>query len=78
MKIEIHKRTFEASKHPKGSAERAEFNNDPLTSEYYTSEPWLCRKEALMGDGSPNPRQKWHNKTFRTRKDAEQYANRYR
>lgn len=73
MKIEIHKRTFEATKHSKFSEERARLNKDVLTSEYSTSEPWLRREEALMSDGTPNPAQKWHDRTFKTKKAAEEF-----
>lgn len=33
----VHKRTFEAKNHPKGSPERARLNEDPRTSEYMPS-----------------------------------------
>jgi hypothetical protein len=36
----VHKRTFEARKHPEGSAERARLNQDPRTSEYMRSYRW--------------------------------------
>ena len=35
--MEIHKRTFEALKHPKGSDERIKLNMDSRTSEYMPS-----------------------------------------
>ena len=35
--ITVHRRTFEAAKHPTGSEERARLNRDALTSEYYPS-----------------------------------------
>ena len=35
--IEVVRRTFEASKHPKGSEERARLNRDARTSEYMPS-----------------------------------------
>jgi len=74
MKVEIHKRTFEAAKHPKGSEARQRLNGDVLTSEYSTGSPWLVRRQALMSDGSVNPAQKWHDSVFRTRREAENYA----
>jgi hypothetical protein len=35
--VSVHRRTFEASKHPKGSEERTRLNMDSLTSEYMPS-----------------------------------------
>lgn len=37
MENGVYKRTFEAAKHPKGSAERAELNLSGFTSEYSPS-----------------------------------------
>ena len=58
------KRTFEAARHPKGSAERARLNLSSLTSEYMPSykyvlvdengkaTPWTCRSKAEATDKS--------------------------
>lgn len=35
--MSVHRRTFEAARHPKGSPERAKLNEDARTSEYMTS-----------------------------------------
>ena len=56
--ITVHRRTFEAATFPKGSAERAEFNRDALTSEYYPS------LRYITSDGC----------TYRRKCDAEEYA----
>ena len=74
MKPEIHKRTFEAAKHPKGSEMLQTLNGDTLTSEYSTGSPWLVRCPALMSDGRPNPVQRWHDSVFRTRREADIHA----
>lgn len=37
MTYTVKRRTFEAAKHPKGSAERDRLNRSPLTSEYMPS-----------------------------------------
>jgi hypothetical protein len=71
MSALIHKRTFEAIMHPRGSEARKKLNEDVLTSEYFTGSPWLLRRPALMSDGSPNPSQKWHDSVFRTKREAE-------
>jgi hypothetical protein len=68
---EVLRRTFEAQKHPKGSADRARLNLDPLTSEYMPSHRYLLRTPALMSDGTPNPVQKFYDNTYRTKAEAE-------
>ena len=69
----VLRRTFEAKKFPEGSAERAKFNEDALTSEYMPSYKYLLRKPALMSDGTPHPNQKWNTRQFKTKAEAEQY-----
>ena len=69
--VQILPRTFEANQHPKGSQERARLNEDALTSEYYPSHKYLLRIQALMKDGTPNPVQKWHDYTYRTKRQAQ-------
>lgn len=56
---EVVRRTFEASKHPKGSAERARLNLEWETSEYMPSHRYGVR-------GTPY--------TFRTKGEAEMRA----
>lgn len=70
----IHRRTFEAAKHPPGSPERVQLNLDPLTSEYMPSYRYLIREPARMSDGTPNPAQAFHNRTFRTKTEGQAYA----
>lgn len=59
---EIHRRTFEAANHPKGSAQRLELNCDTCTSEYYPSMKYLLRESI----DDKNTRQ-W---SFRTKREA--------
>jgi hypothetical protein len=56
----VVRRTFEAEKHPAGSAERARLNLDWLTSEYMTSYRYGLRAD----DGTHTPF------TYRTRVEA--------
>lgn len=58
MKATIHRRTFEAAKHPLGSEERARLNLNSLTSEYYPSR----RYEIITENG--------HKHDCRTRAEA--------
>ena len=61
--MKVQRRTFEAAKHPKGSAERARLNLATVTSEYMTSYRYC------VDDSPPNsPR------TFRTKSEAVAYA----
>jgi hypothetical protein len=55
------RRTFEASKHPKGSPERARLNESSLTSEYLPS----YRYAVCEDDGRPTPF------NYRTKGEAE-------
>jgi hypothetical protein len=50
---------------------RAVLNCDTLTSEYFPSYRYMTRTRAFMSDGTPHPTQKYHNRTFRTKKEAE-------
>ena len=62
--IKIIRRTFEAAKFPKGSAERAKLNERWQTSEYMTSYRYgLEASEMSFQNG----------KTFRTKQEAEAY-----
>jgi len=45
--FEVIKRTFEAKKHPKGSAERKRLNEDNVTSEYMTSYKYAVKGKNL-------------------------------
>lgn len=58
----VVRRTFEAEKHPAGSAERTRLNLDWLTSEYMTSYRYGVRED----DGAHTPF------TYRTRAEAAQ------
>lgn len=49
LDYKIHRRTFEAKKHPKGSEERKKLNMSAITSEYMTS-----YKYALIGKNELN------------------------
>jgi len=69
----LHRRTFEAKKFAKDSADRERLNLDPLTSEFNPSYKYLVREVALMSDGYPNPAQEFHNREFRTKLEAELY-----
>jgi len=73
MKSTILRRTFAALK-AESPEERDRLNADALTSEYFTGSRYLLRTPALMSDGTPNPVQKFHDRTFRTRKEAELHA----
>lgn len=55
--MSVHRRTFEARRHPKGSAERKALNEDSRTSEYMTSHRYVA-----VGDG--------YRLTFRTKTGA--------
>lgn len=55
----IHKRTFEALKHPKGSAERTELNKSAITSEYMPS-----YKYQRIGEN--------YSLAYRTKREAEE------
>lgn len=57
----VVKRTFEALKHPKGSAERSQLNLDWLTSEYLPGHKYGVRED----DGTHTPF------TYRTKAEAE-------
>jgi hypothetical protein len=67
--LELHRRTFEAERHPKGSAERERLNLHARTSEYSPSKPWLACVPFFMSDGSVHPQRHTHH-TFRTKKEA--------
>lgn len=58
----VHRRTFEALKHPKGSPERERLNCDELTSEYMPSYRYV-----VMDDGI-------REASFRTKKEANIFA----
>lgn len=58
--MSVHRRTFDARNHPKGSPERARLNEDPRTSEYMTSYRY-CSIGAH------------HRLSFRTRAEAEAF-----
>lgn len=45
----IVRRTFEAKRHPAGSAERARLNLEPETSEYMTSYRYVVRTPGKAG-----------------------------
>lgn len=68
----IYRRTFEAENHEFGSEQRMALNRDVLTSEYYHGQPWLVRTPAFMSDGTPNPVQKFHDRTFKTKREAQE------
>jgi len=70
----VIRRTFEAAKHPAGGSRRQELNERTETSEYMPSHRYMVQWPALMSDGSPNPAQSHHNRTFRTKAEAEQFA----
>lgn len=72
IKPQVLKRTFEALKHPKGSTERAKFNDDALTSEYYTSHKYLSLRPFYMSDGSLHP-QTYIKTTHKNKQDASDY-----
>lgn len=73
-KAEIFPRTFDAAGEAMGSVERAAFNSNPITSEYYTSQKWVVRVPCVMSDGSKNPAQPFHYHTFKTRAQAQLFA----
>jgi hypothetical protein len=66
MSLTVLKRTFEAAKHPKGSAERARLNLASLTSEYMPSYRYLVDDSERSPRNSPD--------TFRTKGDAETFV----
>ena len=70
----IIRRTFEAWKYAKGSKERANLNSDVVTSEYMKSYKYVLRCPAFLSDGTPNPAQKYHDRTFTNKGDAVRYA----
>jgi hypothetical protein len=72
---QVLRRTFEAKTHPEMSEKRAELNMDALTSVYFSSYKYMTREPALMSDGSQNPSQKFKDKIFRTKREAEGDAN---
>ncbi len=74
MNATVHRRTFEAAKHPAGSPERARLNLSALTSEYMTGTPYLARYPFVMSDGTPHPTQSHISREFRTRKAAQDFA----
>lgn len=59
--MKIMRRTFEVSKYPEGSPERATLNRDSITSEYITS----YRYELRHDDGTSA------NFAYRTKREAE-------
>jgi hypothetical protein len=61
--MQVIKRTFEATKHPKGSPERVELNKSVITSEYMTSYKYTV-------DGLSS-------KTFRTKGEAMTYIDKH-
>lgn len=67
----IIRRSFCAAKHPKGSVERARLNLDAATSEYLPGERYIVRRRAVMSEGTPNPAQRFHDRGFRTKGEAE-------
>lgn len=56
----VHRRTFEAKNHPKGSDERKRLNEDPVTSEYMPS-----YRYAAIGDN--------YRLSFRSKKEAMEF-----
>ena len=70
----VYRRTFEAKKYPKGSAERARLNGSPLTSEYRPFRRYVVRSLNLMDDGTEHPTQPFSHDTYRTRAEAEARA----
>lgn len=66
LRYTVHRRTFGASRYPKGSPERARLNERALTSEYYPS------KRYLVVDRDASARQ--HVGAFTTKRDAEAHA----
>jgi len=67
MKTEIKKRTFEASKYPKGSIERIELNKNSLTSEYMVSHKYIL---FVHVDADEKYNAITYNYNFRTKSDA--------
>lgn len=74
MKVEVVRRTFEAAKHPKKSAERARLNEDAITSEYLPSHRYAIRYPFIMSDGRQNPIQPFMTHTYHTKAEAERDA----
>lgn len=66
----LYKRLFWAKRFPN----RVELNQDVLTSEYMPSQKFLLRQRAFMSDGTQNPSQRFHDLTFKTRREAEEFA----
>ena len=62
--MKVYRRTFEALKYPKGSAQRSELNKDWLTSEYMPSHKYGVRND----DSSHTPF------TYRSKSEAEAKA----
>jgi len=61
--LKLFKRTFEALKHAKGTAQRDALNCDAKTSEYMPSYKWIVEdKDGLTRD-------------FRTKQDAVKFIN---
>ena len=71
VKVEVLKRTFEASKHPKDSAERAKLNEDSLTSEYMVSHKYEGRVHHPETKTHTAYTDKYH---FNTKAEAEEYV----
>jgi len=76
MTVEVLRRTFFANQHPKGSPQRARLNLDTLTSEYMPSYRYIARQPFILSDGSTHPRQPFIDRAFRTKAQAEAFANR--
>lgn len=60
IRYTVHRRTFGATRYPKGSPERAKLNENALTSEYMPSYRYLVVDRD-------NPRQ---TRSFRTKREA--------
>lgn len=69
----LGQRSFAARKYPKGSPQRQTLNENPKTSEYYTSEKWYVEEDNFMSDGTIHPNQPKFYTTFKTRKLAIEY-----
>ncbi len=71
-KIEIIKRTFVASKHPKGSKERDVLNEKSETSEYMTSYKYIVREHKAETETHLA-----HiiDKSYKSKEEAQQYLN---
>lgn len=67
--LRVVRRTFEAKKHPPGSAERAKLNESAITSEYLPSYRYLVVSAAIAANYGPT----CGAKQFRTKREAEQF-----